>query len=310
MAKKSLKTILITGSEGFAGSHLTKVLHETLYKVYCTCRPLAATKREGCIPLDILNHEMAKDVILTYKPDIVVHLAAVTSVGKSLRDPVRTYNTNVIGTVNLIEACRALDRYIRFIHMSSSEVYGGGKNCNESADVILRNPIAVSKYAAELVVQHTSVKGLEFVILRPFSHTGPGQSDDFVLPTIAKQIAEIEQNKRPPLLELGNIEVVREFNNISDIVNAYQFAIEKCKPGELYNISSGQGHSVADALGIFRKLSKVEFEVKVSSAKLRKDDIQMLVGDGKKFTKCTGWKATIPFKKTIEDLLNFWRAKI
>jgi GDP-4-dehydro-6-deoxy-D-mannose reductase len=310
MTKKTLKTILITGCEGFAGSYLCKILQEALYKVYGTCRPLTATMRDECIPLDILNHAMAKDVLMNYKPDIIMHLAAITSVGKSLRDPLRTYNTNVLGTVNLIEACRGYDRNVRFIHFSSSEVYGGGEKCKETDDIVLRNPIAVSKYAAELVVQHTSIPQLEYVVLRPFSHTGPGHSEDYVLPSIAKQIAEIEQNKRPPLLELGNLDVVREFNNISDIVIAYRYAIEKCAPGELYNISSGKGHSVTDALAVFRRLSKVDFEVKTVPAKVRKDDIKILVGDGKKFTSCTGWKPQIPFKKTIEDLLNFWRAKI
>lgn len=310
MAKKSLKTVLITGSEGFAGSHLSRVLQEALYRVVNTCRPLTATKREGCIPLDILNHEMTKDVLASHEPDIIIHLAAVTSVSKSLRDPVRAYSTNVIGTVNLIEACRVLDKSVRFVHVSSSEVYGGGDRCKETDAVVLRNPVAVSKYTAELVVQHTPVKGLDYVILRPFSHTGPGHTEYFLMPTIAKQIAEIEQNKRPPLLELGNIDVVREFNNISDIVNAYQLTIEKCKSGELYNICSGQGHSVKEVIDVFRTCARSEFEIKSSQAKLRTNDIKTLVGDGKKFTACTGWKPKIPFKKTIEDLLNYWRAKI
>lgn len=310
MAKKDLKTVLMTGSEGFAGSYLTKVLQEALYRVEGTCRPLTATKREGCIPLDILNYEMVKDVMSMYTPDIIVHLAAITSVGKSLRDPIRTYMTNVIGTVNLIEACRIIDKPVRFVHVSSSEVYGGGTRCVETDNTVLRNPIAVSKYAAELIVQHTNVPGMDHIILRPFSHTGPGHSEDFVLPTIAKQIAEIEKNKRPPLLELGNIDVVREFNNMVDIAGAYQHAIEVCRPGELYNIASGKGHSVADAVAVFRKLSKATFEVKVTEAKLRKNDIPVLVGNGTKFVSCTGWKPRIPFEKTIEDLLNYWRAKI
>jgi GDP-4-dehydro-6-deoxy-D-mannose reductase len=267
-------------------------------------------KREDCVPLDILNHEMAKDVLMTHKPDIIVHLAAITSVGKSLRDPVRTYDTNIIGTVNLIEACRGCDKTVRFIHVSSSEVYGGGQKCKEDGEIVLRNPIAVSKYAAELVVQHTPISCIEYVVIRPFSHTGPGHSDDYVLPSIARQIAEIEQSKRPPLLELGNLDVVREFNNINDMVIAYRLAIEKCEPGTLYNVASGKGYSVTDALSIFRKLAKVDFEVKTVTTKVRKDDIKTLIGDGKKFAACTGWKPKIPFKKTIEDLLNFWRAKI
>jgi GDP-4-dehydro-6-deoxy-D-mannose reductase len=310
MTKKSPKTVLITGSEGFAGQHLIKVLKEKLYVVEPTCRPLTASKDDSCIPLDILNHGMAKDVLATYKPNIIIHLAAVTSVAKSLRDPIRTYDTNVMGTANLIEACKVLDKPVRFFYVSSSEVYGGGKSCSEESPIVLCNSVAVSKYAAELIVQNTQIENLEHVILRPFSHTGPGHSENFVLPTIAKQLAEIEQNKRPPLLELGDVEVVREFNNISDIVNAYCLAIEKCESGELYNISANKGHSISAALKIFRKIARCEFELKISETKLRKNDIQVLIGNGSKFSNCTGWKPKVKFEKTLEDLLNFWRAKI
>jgi len=286
MAKKIPKSVLVTGSEGFAGSHLIKVLQEALYKVEPTCRPLTASKNDKCIPLDILNLEMVKDVVATYKPNIIVHLAAVTSVAKSLRDPIRTYDTNVIGTANLIEACKDMKKKVRFLYISSSEVYGGGTSCSEKSPINLRNPIAVSKYAAELIIQNTVIDNLEYIILRPFSHTGPGQSENFVLPTVARQVAEIEQNKRPPLLELGNIEVVREFMNITDIVNAYCLAIAKCEPGALYNISSNRGYSVADAVEVFKKASKATFEVKLLKSRLRRNEIAGLVGNGSAFTKC------------------------
>lgn len=311
MARKdTMKTILITGAEGFVGSHLTKALKEVLYKIVPTSYPLLLPKEGKYIPMDILSLEMIDDVFKSHKPDIIFHLAAVSSVSKSFRELPLTYNTNVMGTVNLLEAAKALKKKIRFIFVSTCEVYGGANNLSETAKTVLKNPYAVSKYAAELVCQNYAIYDIEYVILRPFTHTGPGQSKDFVLPTIASQIAEIEKGKRPPLLELGNINVRREFMNIQDVVNAYALAIKKCKSGNIYNISSNKGHTIAEALDIFKELSKVDFEIKTDPTKMRKVDISILVGNGKKFRQLTGWKPKFRFEKTIEDLLNYWRAKI
>jgi GDP-4-dehydro-6-deoxy-D-mannose reductase len=304
-----MKIVLITGSEGFVGSHLVDILQEDLYKVVPTCYPLLMPKNRTCIPLDILNRELTAEVVKNHKPDIIVHLAAISSVSKSFRDPPLTYSTNVLGTAHMLEAARGLKKRIKFIYVSSCEVYGGGEDLKEDADVKLVNAYAVSKYSAELVCNNYALeKNIECVILRPFTHTGQGQSPDFVLPTIATQIVDIEKNKKPPLIELGNVEARREFINVKDIVHAYKLAVEKCKGSMTYNISSGQGYTIAHALEIFRKYSKVKFEVKIDPERVRKTDIPSLIGNGRKFAKLTGWKPRVPFTKTIEDLLNYWRA--
>jgi GDP-4-dehydro-6-deoxy-D-mannose reductase len=305
-----MKTILITGSEGFVGSHLLKAMKEKLYKIVPTCYPLLVPKDGKYISMDIFNLERTKDVLKTYQPDIVFHLAAISSVSKSFRDPPTTYDTNVMGTVNLLEAANSLNKKVRFIFVSTCEVYGGGENLSEKAKVVLKNPYAVSKYAAELVCQNYSADGLDYLIIRPFTHTGPGQVRDFVLPTIASQITEIEKGRRPPLIELGNVQAKREFMNIQDVISAYKLVIEKCKPGNIYNISSNKGYTIADALRIFKKLSKAKFEVKTNALKIRKIDIPVLIGNGRKFSKLTNWKPKFKFEKTLEDLLNYWRANV
>ncbi|UCG91772.1 MAG: GDP-mannose 4,6-dehydratase [candidate division WOR-3 bacterium] len=304
-----MKTILATGSEGFVGSYLIEALEED-YEVVPTSHPLLLPSKETHIPLDIINAEMTQEVLKTHNPDIVFHLAALSSVSKSLRDRPLTYSTNITGTVNLLEAARLLNKRVRFVFVSTCEVYGdGGDKIRETNNITLKSPYAVSKYAAELICQDYQAD-IDCVILRPFNHTGPGQAEHFVMPTIAKQIAEIEKGKRPPLIELGNIEVEREFMNVQDVINAYTLAIEKCKPEEIYNISSNKGHSVAAALAIFKKLSKKDFEIKIDPSKIRKDDIDLLIGNGRKFSRLTKWKPKTPFTKTIEDILNYWRAKI
>ncbi|KPJ72684.1 hypothetical protein AMJ52_05510 [candidate division TA06 bacterium DG_78] len=305
-----MKTLLVTGSEGFVGGHLTKVLREESYNIVSTCYPSLLPKKGDYIALDILDLEMTRELLKEYNPDIIFHLAAVTSVAKSFRDPPLTYNTNIIGTANILEAVKSLNKNVRFLFVSTCEVYGGGEHLTESSEVVLKNPYAVSKYAAELVCKNYLGGQIEIVILRPFNHTGPGQVEDFVLPTIAKQIAEIEKGKRPPLIEHGSINVKREFMNIHDIIEAYRLAIEKCQSGEVYNIASNRGYTLADVLDILKKLSKVKFELKSDPSRMRKIDIPILIGDGTKFSELTGWQSKIKIEKTIEDLLNYWRAKI
>ncbi len=305
-----MRKILVTGSEGFVGTHLTKVLTQVGYDIVSTCHPLLRPPKGDYVPLDILNLEMTRDTMKTHKPDVIFHLAAISSVSKSFRDTHLTYNTNIMGTVNICEAARLLKNKVYLIFVSTCEVYKSGEGLAETSEIFLNNPYAVSKYAAELVCHNYMVAGLDCTILRPFTHTGPGQSEYFVLPTIAKQVAEIEQNKRPPLIEIGNTEVKREFMNVQDVVNAYKLAIEKCKTGEVYNIASNQGYTLARVLGIFKKLSKQDFEVRTDPSRIRGVDIPVLVGDGRKFSALTTWQPEIKIEKTVEDLLNYWRAKI
>jgi GDP-4-dehydro-6-deoxy-D-mannose reductase len=305
-----MTTILVTGSEGFVGSHLIKAFGEASHKVVATCLPQLIPKKGKYVALDVLNLDLAMEVVKQHEPDVIFHLAAISSVAKSFRDRAIAYNTNIAGTANMLEAARSLDKEIEFFFVSTCEVYGGGENLTEEAPVVLKNPYAISKYAAELICNDFHGDGLGVVILRPFTHTGPGQSETFVLPTIAKQISEIEKGKRAPLIELGNIEAKREFLNISDIVDAYVLALDKCKPGETYNISNGKGHTIAELVEMFAKLSKKTFNMRTNPVKVRKVDIPVLLGNGSKFSDLTGWSPKVKIEKTLEDLLNFWRAKV
>lgn len=305
-----MKTVLVTGSEGFVGSHLIKVLGEKGYKIVATCLPQLIPKKGKYVALDILNLDLAIEVVKQHEPDMIFHLAAVSSVARSFRDRAIAYSTNIAGTANLLEAAKSLDKKTKFFFVSTCEVYGGGEDLKEDAPVVLKNPYAISKYAAELICGDYGADGLECVILRPFTHTGPGQAETFVLPTIAKQISEIEKGKRAPLIELGNIEAKREFLNIGDIVDAYVLAVEKCRSGEMYNIASGNGYTIAELVKMFAELSKKSFEMRVNPVKVRKVDIPVLLGNGDKFSALTGWSPRIKITKTLEDLLNYWRAKV
>ncbi|MEO0095551.1 MAG: GDP-mannose 4,6-dehydratase [candidate division WOR-3 bacterium] len=305
-----MNRILITGAEGFVGSHLIKILKETLDIVIPTCFPPLRPKHGKYIDLDIMNLDMVREVLKSHNPDIIFHLAAVSSVAKSFIDRPFTYNTNIIGTVNLLESALLLNKKIKFVFVSTCEVYGGGEGLKEDAPIVLKNPYAVSKYAGELICKEYASNNIDVMILRPFNHTGPGQSDDFVLPSIARQIVEIERGKRAPLIEVGNVEIKREFMNVNDVVYAYKLAIEKFIPGETCNISSNKSYSLKEAIDLFKKFARTDFEVKIDPSRLRKTDISILSGNGEKFSRLTGWTPKISFEKTIEDLLNYWRAKV
>ncbi len=305
-----MNRILITGAEGFVGSHLMKILKESLDIIIPACFPLLKPKKGKFVSLDIMNIDMVREILKSHNPDIIFHLAAVSSVAKSFFDRPLTYNTNIIGTVNLLEAAQSLGKKIKFIFVSTCEVYGGGENLKEDSPIILVNPYAVSKYAGEIICKEYANAGIDAIVLRPFNHTGPGQSDDFVLPSIARQVAEIERGKKIPLIEVGNTQIKREFMNIMDVVLAYKLALDKCAVGETYNISSNQSHTLAEAIELFRKYSKTTFDIKIDPLRVRKTDISALVGNGEKFAQVTGWSPKIKFEKTIEDLLNYWRAKV
>ncbi len=305
-----MKTILVTGSEGFVGSHLIKALDESKYKVVATCLPQLLPKKGQYIALDILNLDLTIEIFKQHDPDIVFHLAAISSVAKSFRDRPIAYSTNIAGTANLLEAAKSLRKKALFYFVSTCEVYGGGECLSEGAPVVLKNPYAISKYAAELICADYHNDGLDSIILRPFTHTGPGQAESFVLPTIAKQISEIEKGKRAPLIELGNVEAKREFLNVNDIIGAYTLALEKCVGGETYNVAGGEGYTISELVKVFAALSKKTFELKVNPTKIRKNDIPVLLGDGTKFSQLTGWSPKVKIEKTIEDILNYWRAKV
>lgn len=305
-----MKTVLVTGSEGFVGSHLIKALDESKYEIVATCLPQLLPKKGKYVALDILNLDLTVEIFKQHNPDVVFHLAAISSVAKSFRDRPIAYSTNIAGTANMLEAAKSLNKEIQFYFISTCEVYGGGECLSEDAPIVLKNPYAISKYAAELICTDYQNGGMDVVVLRPFTHTGPGQAESFVLPTIARQISEIEKGKRAPLIELGNIEARREFLNVNDVISAYVLALEKCSGKETYNVARGSGYAISELVGIFAALSKKEFELKVNPTKMRKNDIPVLFGDGSKFSRLTGWSPKVKIEKTIEDILNYWRAKV
>jgi GDP-4-dehydro-6-deoxy-D-mannose reductase len=172
------------------------------------------------------------------------------------------------------------------------------------------SPYAVSKVGQDLLgYQYWMSWKLDCVRTRGFNHEGPRRGPVFVSSDFAKQIADIEKRRRPPVISVGNLEARRDFTDVRDMVRAYWLALEKCEPGEVYNICSGKAWTIRAVLDFLLSRTEAKIEVRMDPARLRPSDVPVLLGDNSKFVKTTGWQPTIPFERTLQDMLDYWRAR-
>jgi GDP-4-dehydro-6-deoxy-D-mannose reductase len=316
-----MKKALITGITGFAGSHLAEHLLDKGFEVHGTDR--WRSKRDNIkhikddlhlVNADIRDGHSLDNVIAETRPDYIFHLAAQSFVAMSWLAPSDTMETNVIGTIHLFEAVRKAG-INPVIHVAgSSEEYG--LVYPDEVPIKEENPLrplstyGVSKVAVDrLAYQYYKSYGLKTIVTRGFNHTGPRRGDVFVTSTFAKQIAEIEKGKEP-VMYVGNLEAKRDFTDVRDMVRAYLLAVQKCEPGEVYNVCSGNAIKISELLDLLLSMTKKKIKVRQDPERMRPSDVEILQGDCSKFRKKTGWKPTIPFEKTIEDLLNYWRERV
>ncbi|MEM6899500.1 MAG: GDP-mannose 4,6-dehydratase [Pseudomonadota bacterium] len=302
--------ILITGSSGFVGSKLAPHLQSTFKEsdIITVGGPL---DKGG---IDITNYNIVAQTVETVRPDIIVHLAAVSAVSEAFRSPDLAYNINLGGTLNILRAIDQTESASALIFASSSEIYGRsfitGGALDESAQLAPSNPYAVSKASADLAVQEAAHRGLKAIILRLFNHTGPGQSSEFVLPSFAKQIAEIELGKIPPVLLTGNLEAYRDFMDVTDVLDAYTSVVEnvhQLNQCEILNISSGKPRKIKDLLEYLITLSKVEIKVRTDPSRLRPSEIKQAVGNAAYAKKRLRWEPKRPIELTLRSLLEHAR---
>lgn len=316
--------VLITGISGFVGPYVAEHLveHHPDVDVSGLVRWSSDLSRlepvRSMIRLvtgDLTDGPSLVRALKGIEPDVVVHLAASSTVGTSWGAPAEVMRVNVIGQLNLFEAVRTLELEPIIVVAGSGEAYGkvgeGENPVTEEEPFRPVSPYAVSKAAQDLLAyQYFASWGLRVIRLRPFNHTGPGRADRFVASSFARQLAEIEKGLRPPLLKVGKLDVVRDFTDVREIARAYWLAAMHGKPGEAYNVCSGRATSIGQLLNILLRQSEVRVTVEVDPGRLRTADIPKLVGSHRRFTAATGWEPMIPLEETLGDLLAWWRERV
>jgi len=318
-----MKKVLITGITGFVGKHLADhLLSQKKYEIIGTYRSDSGLETLGKLKdqlqlkqVDLNDPQAVESFILSEKPDYIYHLAAQASPSKSLSHPMETLTNNIASELSLLEVLRKHTLPTRVLIVSTGDVYGIVKPADipidEETPMRPVNPYAVSKITQDyLALQYHLAFKIDVVRVRPYNHIGPGQKEGYVISDFAKQIAEIEAGKKESVLSVGNLNVGRDFTDVRDVVRAYELALEKGESGEVYNIGSGKSHKIADVLDTLLSFSKEQIEVKVDQSKFRPIDVPEIICDSSKFRKLTGWKPEIPFEKTLQEILDYWRKQV
>ncbi len=313
---------LITGYTGFVGSHLAEALLERGTEVFALYRWRSRLDNVGhlqdqvhLIEGDIADATSMRHALEISRPDEIYHLAAQSFVPTSWSSPGTTLDTNIQGQLNLFEGVRSLGLSPRIQIACSSEEYGlvhpDELPITEENPLRPLSPYAVSKVAQDLLAyQYHRSYGLDVVRTRGFNHTGPRRGQVFVCSNFAWQIARIERGDAEAVIRVGNLEAKRDFTDVRDMVRGYMLALEKGKPGEVYNICSGKAWTIQAVLDHLLSRSEVEVRIEADPARMRPSDVPVLDGSNAKFRQATGWQPQIPFEKTLDDLLEYWRRRL
>ncbi|MGH8434012.1 MAG: GDP-mannose 4,6-dehydratase [Pseudomonas sp.] len=301
------KRLLVTGLSGFVGRHLQRMLESTQ-----PASEWQLLKQE--VSYDLLDSASLITLLAQQKPDAVIHLAGQTFVPEAFRDPARTLQVNLIGTLNLLQALKNSGFSGTFLYVSSGDVYGQVGEPDlpiiETLAPHPRNPYAVSKVSAELLCQQWSyVEPWRIIVARPFNHIGAGQGESFVIPSMARQIIRVRRGLQPAFLDVGDVDVTRDFLDVRDVIQAYLALLEQGRSGEVYNVCSGVELTVRDLITQMANLAGVEVELVQDAARLRRSEQRRVVGCSDKLQKETGWKPGVSITETLQSVLSDWEAR-
>lgn len=310
--RKNYMKILITGISGFAASHLARELLDEGHEVHGTVRmrndlsKLKGLKVQTHL-VEITDYISVENVLREVMPDEIYHLAAQSYVKLSWDAPLETYRINVEGTLNVFEAMRKLELDIPILVTSTSETYGEiDGDINEETRQEPITHYGISKYAQDMIARlyHRSY-GMKVIVTRAFNITGPGRADMFVDSSFAKQISEIEYGKRDRISH-GNLETERDFIDVRDVVKGYIMALRSERWGEVFCFGSGKPVKIQEILDMLIGFSRSVIKTEVDPKRFRPTDTKSMKADATK-AKELGWEPVIPLKKSLEDLLNYWR---
>lgn len=314
--------VLITGIAGFAGSHLADQLlaDSTIFiaGIHHPSHPsqyLAERDRFDLHYLDILEPSELDRVVREISPDVIYHLAGLAHIHESWTYRKATIETNFLGSFHLLEACRKLPKFPKVLLIGSGECYGvvplNEQPISEERPLIPASPYAVSKIAQEILgMEYGRAEKFPVYLCRPFNHTGPRQKETFVCSAFAMQIASAELGLAEPEIKVGNLTAKRDFSDVRDAVSAYRAIVEQGRPGEPYNVCSGNPVSIQEILDILISHASIKLHVTVDAERIRPVDMPLLVGNPGKLIDETRWHSRFTISETLLDLLNYWRDKL
>lgn len=306
------KKVLIFGCGGFVGKYLTDEFTSNGYEVTGSDIRVPEWADDQFISCDLLSAEAVKAVISKMMPDIIVNLAAISSVGQSWKMPQLTISVNVNGSLNILQAvgsCYDKDNMPKVMFIGSSEEYApASAPVSETSPLDSNSPYGISKMTQEsFAALYGKEFGIDVYLVRAFNHTGVGQADTFVLPSWCKQAAEIDKSGRPGVMNVGNLKVRRDFSDVRDIVKAYRLIVEKGQPGKAYNVGSGVAHSLEDMLKTITSLSSQEITINVDPARIRPTDTPVICCDNSLIRSELGWAPEHDIFDTLKEMYENYR---
>ena len=300
------RSVLVSGADGFVGRHLLARLAADF--------PDAALHPAS---FDVTDDAAIDHAVAVLKPDACVHLAAVAAIVEARDAPEHAWAVNLGGTLSL---ARALLRHAPdcvLLYVSSADAYGAsfaaGVALDEGAPLAPMNTYGATKAAADLALGAMAQDGLRVVRLRPFNHTGPGQSEAFVVAAFARQIARVAAGRQRPVLNVGALDARRDFLDVRDVVAAYSLCLARADtlaPGTILNVASGEGRRVGDVLDALLALSGVRATVAVEAGRLRRAEIPLACGDSARARAVLGWAPSVAWETTLRDVLQDWHGRI
>ena len=310
--------VLVTGVGGFVGTWVAGAFVDAGHEVHGLVRGEGPWPRLAGLPLKLHRADLVdpafSPLVAEVVPDVVVHLAGMSFVPQAERDPPAAYRANLSGTLAVLTAVRGHAPRARVIAVTSGDVYGevrwGELPVVEETPLRPLTVYGASKAAADLAAaQWGRAYGLDVVRARPFNHTGPGQDPAFVCSALARQLAMIEAGRQEPVVRAGNLDPVRDFSDVRDIAAGYLALAERGRAGEVYNLCSGEGVSIAEVIAILRTHTRVPVRVHSDPALRRALDVPRIVGSHARAAADTGWRPRIPLSDTLGALLEDWRRR-
>lgn len=299
-------TILIFGANGFVGPYLAREFVQHGYEVMGSDRSEGAPSESASrhFTADLLDGERIADVIRTASPDLIVNLAAISSVGLSWKFPQQTMQVNIVGSMNILEGAKHLETPPKVLLVGSSEEYApSAEPLSEHSKTNATNPYGISKATQEMMADLYSERfGIPVYKVRAFNHTGVGQSPTFVLPSWCEQIAKIQRSGKRGSISVGNTEVVRDFSDVRDVVRAYRLLLESDRSNEVFNIGSGIPRKLGDLLQFITSFCDKEVAIDVNPDLFRPADNPFVVCDNSKMKSELAWEPKIDVKDTLAEM--------